>query len=103
QYLMKLTSLQQLGLRSCDEITDNGLKHLIQLTSLKRLDLRDCQKITFNGLQYLQQITSLQELDLFNDDIYPDPFQDTKTLRIQQLLKKFPFLKTVVNMPKTHF
>ena len=61
-----LTSLQQLDLSGCGQITDEGVSSLSSLTSLQQLDLSHCTQITDAGVSALTSLTSLQQLNLSN-------------------------------------
>lgn len=66
--LRRLKMLQRLGLASCQNLTDKGIKELLDpklgLQNLQRLSLAHCVKISDKSLDVLGQITSLQELTL---------------------------------------
>ena len=56
--------LEELDLGYCNNITDEGLKHLKGMKKLKKLDLWGC-KITDEGLSYLEGLQSLEFLSLW--------------------------------------
>ncbi len=59
----QLSSLGQLILHNCPEITDEGLECLQSLSSLKELHILECQKITVKGIEKLQ--TQLPQAEIY--------------------------------------
>ncbi|QDU63997.1 Leucine Rich repeats (2 copies) [Planctomycetes bacterium Pan216] len=68
EYLADECQLEELNLRSCKEITDEGMRHLATMTSLRRLDLSDTN-IGDVGLEHLTSLGDLEKLDLHSTRI----------------------------------
>jgi hypothetical protein len=66
--LGKSSSLEQVSLRGCLNITDGGASHLVGLSNLKWLVL-DGTSITDGGLEYLYGLKKLRFLDLRNTSV----------------------------------
>lgn len=50
-----ITSLRELSLSDCEQITDAGLVHLRSLASLQKLELHSCDRITDAGVKSIRQ------------------------------------------------
>jgi hypothetical protein len=57
-------AFQALDLSWCEQITDDGLKHLTALGQVRDLDLSGCSQITDLGLSFLTALPDLHHLDL---------------------------------------
>lgn len=57
------SSLRELHLDGCTDVTDDGIAHLSYLRLL-RLDLRDCTDVTDDGIVHLKAVDSLEVLEL---------------------------------------
>lgn len=62
--LSKLTSLRNLNLLCCREITDAGLAHLANLVNLTDLDISFCHNFGNPGLAYLTKLVQLTSINL---------------------------------------
>ncbi len=62
--LRELTSLEDLDLSHCKQITDVGLASLSHLRALRFLSLTHCENITDQGLSNLRDFTQLESLNL---------------------------------------
>jgi hypothetical protein len=63
-HLRQLTSLQTLRLAACDQVNDECLANVRGLSHLRELDLSDCEYIEEECLAHLRRLTNLQRLDL---------------------------------------
>jgi hypothetical protein len=52
--------LEDLNLRGCKGITDDGMRHLSGLTNLKKLNLRQLLNVKDAGMVYLDTLKSLE-------------------------------------------
>ena len=60
-----LGRLEELNLDSCEDITDQGLRHLVEVApNMKSLDLSECE-VTDSGVACLSNLTRLKRLSLF--------------------------------------
>ena len=59
------STLQNLHLKRCENITDAGVTSLAVLTSLEDIDLRLCGKITAEGVAALQGLPRLRRILLY--------------------------------------
>ena len=62
--LHNLTQLRKLNL-SCTDVSDAGLDKLHALTTLEEISLEDCQNITEEGVtRLLEELPSIKRIDL---------------------------------------
>lgn len=66
KFLSAISSLREINLRSCDNVSDVGLRYLAEGgVVLHSLDISFCDKITDQGLEYLSRgLPEIQELSL---------------------------------------
>jgi len=66
KFLSTISSLKEINLRSCDNVSDVGLRYLSEGgVILHSLDISFCDKITDQGLEYLSRgLPEIQELSL---------------------------------------
>jgi Leucine-rich repeat (LRR) protein len=63
-HIGQVTSLRQLDLSLCDNVSNKGLSHLIALKNLERVNLSRMGRISDHGLAHVGKITSLKQLYL---------------------------------------
>jgi hypothetical protein len=100
--LMKLTNVRNLHLEGFDCLGDTGLKPFSPSTTMKNLTLRHCQEMSQDCLPSIGRMTSLESLHIVNsafDDIDIENFESENWVHLNDLqnLKRLSLFYVLVD------
>lgn len=96
-----LTSLADLDLSWCTNITDRAFAALASLHSLSNLSLQSCPSITYKGLRALKDLESLTSMDLRWCKLKDKDlkglklYKNLKTLHVEDFSGRLKYLKSI--------